>query len=85
MTNIEILIDKCFPKMSQEDMKICLIELIVEGNKESKKKADKETWMLLMEKVFDSGLMAEFCDFYLENPELDMLELHNQSCSEWDL
>lgn len=38
MTNIEILIDKCFPKMSQEDIEICLIELIVEGNKESKKK-----------------------------------------------
>lgn len=85
MTNIEILIDKCFPKMSQEDIEICLIELIVEGNKESKKKADKETWMLLSEKIFDFGLMAEFCDFYLENPELDMLELHNQFCREWDL
>lgn len=85
MTNIEILIDKCFPKMSQEDIEICLIELIVEGNKDSKKRADKETWMLLMEKVFDSGLMAEFCDFYLENPGLNISELYRQFCSEWDL
>lgn len=85
MPNIEILINKCFPKASQEDIEICLLKLVIESNKDSKKRADKETWMLLMEKVFDSGLFAEFCDFYLENPELDMLELHNQFCREWDL
>ena len=85
MTNIEILIDKCFPKASQEEIEICLLRLFVEVDEESKRKADKETWMLLMEKVFDSGLMAEFCDFYLENPELDMLELYRQFCNEWDL
>lgn len=85
MPNIEILINRCFPKASKEEMEICLLKLFIESNKESKRKADKETWMLLMEKVFDFGLFAEFCDFYLENPELDMLELYNQFCNEWDL
>lgn len=85
MQNIKILINKCFPKASQEDIEICLLKLVIESNKDSKKRADKETWMLLMEKVFDSGLFAEFCDFYLENPELDMLELYRQFCNEWDL
>lgn len=85
MPNIEILIDKCFPKATQKEIEICLCKLVIESNKESKKKADKETWMLLMEKVFDSELIAEFCDFYLENPELDMLELYHQFCNEWDL
>lgn len=85
MTNIEILINRCFPKASQKDMEICLIKLFTECDEESKKKADKETWMLLSEKIFDSGLIAEFCDFYLENPELDMSELYHQFCNEWDL
>lgn len=85
MPNIEILINKCFPKATQEEMEICLLKLFIESNKESKKKADKETWMLLIEKVFDSGLFAEFCEFYLENPDLDMLELYQQFCNEWDL
>ena len=85
MSSIEILINKCLPKASQEEMEICLLKLVIESNKESKRKADKETWMLLMEKVFDSGLFAEFCDFYLENPQLDMLELYRQFCNEWDL
>jgi hypothetical protein len=85
MSSIEILINKCLPKASKEEMEICLLKLVIESNKDSKKRADKETWMLLMEKVFDSGLFAEFCDFYLENPGLDMLELHNQFCNEWDL
>ena len=85
MLNIKILIDKCFPKTSQENMEICLLKLFIESNKESKKRADKETWMFLSEKIFDSGLIAEFCDFYLENPELSMSELYQQFCSEWDL
>lgn len=85
MSNIEILIDKCFPKATQEEMEICLLKVFLESDKESKRKADKETWMLLMEKVFDSGLFAEFCEFYLENPELDMLELYRQFYNEWNL
>lgn len=85
MSSIEILINKCFPKASQEDIEICLLKLVIESNKDSKKKADKETWMLLSEKIFDSGLFAEFCDFYLENPGLDMSELYHQFCCEWDL
>lgn len=85
MSNIKILINRCFPKASVEEMEIYLLKLTTGCDKELKKKADKETWMFLMEKVFDSGLMAEFCDFYLENPELDMLELYRQFCREWDL
>jgi hypothetical protein len=85
MPSIEILINRCFPKASKEEMEICLLKLFIESDKELKKKADKETWMFLMEKVFDSELFAEFCEFYLENPGLDMLELHNQFCNEWDL
>lgn len=82
MPNIEILIDKCFPKASKEEMEICLLKLFLESDKELKRKADKETWMLLSEKIFDSGLIAEFCEFYLENPELDMSELYQQFCRE---
>ena len=85
MPNIEILINRCLPKASKEEREICLLKLVIESNKDSKKRADKETWMLLMEKVFDSGLFAEFCEFYLENPELNMSELYHQFCNEWDL
>jgi hypothetical protein len=85
MPSIEILINRCFPKASKEEMEICLLKVFLESDKESKRKADKETWMLLMEKVFDSGLFAEFCEFYLENPELNMSELYHQFCNEWDL
>ena len=34
MPNIEILIDECFPKATQKEMEICLLKLVIEGNKE---------------------------------------------------
>lgn len=70
MSSIEILINRCFPKASQEDMEVCLLKLFLESDKESKRKADKETWMLLSEKIFDSGLFAEFCDFLSRKPRI---------------
>ena len=82
---IKELIDIAFPKMNAEEMQVGLLHIILEANADSKRRAEKESWMLLCEKVFDSGLMAEFCDFYLENPELSMSELYRQFCNEWDL
>jgi hypothetical protein len=45
----------------------------------------KEIWLKLQEDVFEYGLMAEFAEFYLENPDLSILEIDRQFRNEWDL
>jgi hypothetical protein len=45
----------------------------------------KEVWLKLQEDVFEYGLMAEFAEFYLENPDLSILEIDRQFRNEWDL
>lgn len=44
----------------------------------------KEVWLKLQEDVFEYGLMAEFAEFYLENPGLSILEIDRQFRNEWD-
>lgn len=45
----------------------------------------KQQWLELQAKVFDSGLIAEFAEFYLENPDLSIEELDRQFSIEWDI
>lgn len=46
---------------------------------------NKKIWMKLQEDVFEYGLMAEFAEFYLENPDLSIPEINRQFRNEWDL
>lgn len=45
---------------------------------------NKKIWMKLQEDVFRYGLMAEFAEFYLENPDLSIPEINRQFRNEWD-
>ena len=45
---------------------------------------NKKIWLKLQEDVFEYGLMAEFAEFYLENPGLSILEIDRQFRNEWD-
>ena len=45
---------------------------------------NKKIWLRLQEDVFEYGLMAEFAEFYLENPGLSILEIDRQFRNEWD-
>lgn len=47
--------------------------------------SEKEIWMKLMEDVYNSGLTAEFADFYLENPGMSILEIDREFRDEWDI
>ena len=45
----------------------------------------KEIWMKLQEDVFDANLQAEFCDFFLEHPEYNLIEIDREFREEWDI
>lgn len=47
--------------------------------------SEKEIWMQLMEDIYNSGLIAEFADFYLENPGMSILEINREFRDEWDI
>lgn len=47
--------------------------------------SEKEIWMQLMEDVYNSGLIAEFSDFFLENPEMSIVEIDREFRDEWDI
>lgn len=47
--------------------------------------SEKEIWMQLMEDIYNSGLTAEFADFYLENPEMSIIEIDREFRNEWDI
>jgi DNA-binding transcriptional regulator WhiA len=55
------------------------IEAIENQIKESK------LWLELQQDVYNSGIIAEFCEFYLEHPDLSLEELYRQFRDEWDL
>lgn len=58
-------------------MKKILIEITIAS--------EKEIWMQLMEDVYNSGLIAEFSDFFLENPGMSILEIDREFRDEWDI
>lgn len=45
----------------------------------------KKVWMQLQADVFDANLQAEFCDFYLEHPDCNIIEIDRLFREEWDL
>ena len=45
----------------------------------------KEVWMKLQEDVYNAGLIAEFADFYLENPGMSILEIDREFRKEWNI
>lgn len=47
--------------------------------------SEKEVWMQLMEDVYNSGLIAEFSDFFLENPGMSIVEIDREFRDEWDI
>lgn len=55
------------------------IKQIEQRNKE------KEIWIELQKDVFEYGFIAEFCEFFLENPDLSIEEIDRQFRNEWDI
>jgi hypothetical protein len=55
-----------------------LVDFIVE-------QINLQVWMQLCLDVHQHGLHAEFADFILENPGLDMIEIDRQFRNEWDI
>lgn len=45
----------------------------------------EEIWLNLQKDVFMYGLISEFCDFYLEYPELNIIEIDRIFRNEWDI
>lgn len=48
-------------------------------------KENRQIWIELQKDVFDYGFQAEFCEFFLENPDLSIEELDKQFRNEWDI
>lgn len=46
---------------------------------------NREIWVELQRDVFDYGFQEEFCEFFLENPDLSIEELDRQFRNEWDI
>jgi hypothetical protein len=46
---------------------------------------NREIWIELQKDVFDYGFQAEFCEFFLEHPDLNIKELDRQFRDEWDI
>lgn len=45
----------------------------------------KRIWIQLQSDIFDANLQAEFCDFYLEHPDCNIIEIDRLFREEWDL
>ena len=48
-------------------------------------KKNRQIWIELQKDVFNYGFQAEFCEFFLEHPDLDIKELDRQFRDEWDI
>ena len=87
------LFDAILPPASEEDMVVAIGILVKEANEDAKKTAEKDPinqmvkdmWLKLQSDVFDAGLFAEFCDFFLENPDLNLIEIDREFREEWDI
>lgn len=93
MKEIENFINSILPKTSEEDIAVAIRVLITECNEDSRQTAiedplhqmEKEIYMKLQEDAFDSGLIAEVSEMFLENPGVDMVTLDRWIRNEWDL
>ena len=85
--------DSILPPISEEDLAVAIKVLIKEANEDSEKTAKedpinqmvKKMWLELQADVYDAGLMAEFAEFYLENPDLNLIEIDRAFRAEWDI
>ena len=86
-------LDSILPPASEEDIAIAISVLIKEANEDAKKTAErdpinkmvKDMWLKLQSDVFDAGLFSEFCDFFLEHPEYNLIEIDREFREEWDI
>lgn len=46
---------------------------------------NREIWIELQRDVFDYGFQAEFCEFFLEHPDLSISELDRQFRIKWGM
>lgn len=78
--------DSILPPASEEDLVVAIGILIKEANEDAKKTSErdpinkmvKDMWIKLQSDVFDAGLFAEFCDFFLEHPDLNLIEIDRE-------
>lgn len=83
-------LDSILPSAAKEDMAIAISVLIAEDAKQTAKRDPinqmvKDMWLKLQSDVFDAGLFSEFCDFFLEHPEYNLIEIDREFREEWDL
>lgn len=86
-------LDSILPSAAKENMAIAISFLIAEMDKDAKQTAKrdpinqmvKDMWLKLQSDVFDAGLFSEFCDFFLEHPEYNLIEIDREFREEWDL
>lgn len=91
--NKKLLIDAILPPVSEENMREAVGKLIIKINIDAQKTAKedplqkmaKKVWMQLQADVFDANLQAEFCDFYLEHPDCNIIEIDRLFREEWDI
>ena len=79
----------------QSEEKRCEVvnKLIININVEARKttindplhKIAKQVWMQLQSDIFDTNLQAEFCEFLLEHPDCNIIEIDRLFREEWDL
>lgn len=76
-------LDSILPPTSEENLVVAIKVLVKEADEDLKKTAEidpinqmvKDMWIKLQSDVFDAGLFAEFSDFFLEHPELNLIEI----------
>ena len=91
--NKKLLIDAILPPVSEEQMREAMGKLIIKIDIETREiakedplqKMAKKVWMQLQSDVFDANLQAEFCDFYLEHPDCNIIEIDRLFREEWDI
>lgn len=87
--NKKLLIDLQPGEKKCEVINKLIIKINVEAQKTTIKdplqKIVKKVWIQLQSDVFDADLQAEFCDFYLEHPDCNIIEIDRLFREEWDL
>ena len=79
-------LDSILPSASEEDMVVAIGILIKEADEDTKKTVEKDSihqmvkdmWLKLQSDVFDAKLFVEFCNFFLEHPEYNLIEIDRE-------
>ena len=89
--NKKLFIDSILSPASEKNMTVVIDVLIKELNVNKTAKEDpinrwvKDMWLKLQADIYDAGLQAEFCDFFLEHPEYNLIEIDREFRAEWDI